>query len=130
MCRNVCRKTIEGNNCMPTYEYLCQACNYRFEQRQHMTDDPLTTCPECGGHIRRVFFPAGIVFKGHGFYKTDHGSSTVAESNGNEHNGKNAKSETTAPETKTGSESTAPESGKGSSSTSSENKAPAPTTAQ
>lgn len=111
---------------MPTYEYLCQACNYRFEQRQHMTDDSLTICPECGGHIRRVFFPAGIVFKGHGFYKTDHGSSKVAESNGN---GQNTKAETTASETKTGSESTAPESGKSSSSTSSETKAPAPTTA-
>ena len=120
---------------MPTYEYLCQACNYRFEQRQHMTDDPLTTCPECGGHIRRVFFPAGIVFKGHGFYKTDHGSATVAESNGNgnghnEHNGQNAKGETTTPETKKSSENTTPESGKSSSSASSENKAPAPTPAQ
>jgi putative FmdB family regulatory protein len=123
---------------MPTYEYLCQACSHRFEQWQHMTDDALTICPECGGHIRRVFFPAGIVFKGHGFYKTDHGSSTVAESNGNghnEHDGQNAKGETTASatETKKSSENTASESGKSSSSpssTSSENKAAAPTTAQ
>ena len=36
-----------------------------------MTDDPLTTCPRCGQHIRRVLFPAGIVFKGSGFYVTD-----------------------------------------------------------
>jgi len=115
---------------MPTYEYLCQACNHRFEQWQHMVDDPLTICPECGGHIRRVFFPAGIVFKGHGFYKTDHGSSMVAESNGKEHNGQNAKSETTATETKTSSESSATESSKSSSSTPGESKAPAPTTAQ
>lgn len=47
-----------------------------------MIDDPLEVCPECGGHIRRVFFPAGIVFKGSGFYKTDHRSSSVADSNG------------------------------------------------
>lgn len=114
---------------MPTYEYLCQACNHRFEQWQHMTDDALTICPVCGGHIRRVFFPAGIVFKGSGFYKTDHGSSTVAEANGNGHN---AKSEPTTPETKTGGESpsTSTESGKSSASTSKENKAPAATTAQ
>ncbi|MBA2284207.1 MAG: zinc ribbon domain-containing protein [Ktedonobacteraceae bacterium] len=59
---------------MPTYEYLCQACSHRFETWQRMIEEPLTTCPECGGHIRRVLFPAGIVFKGSGFYKTDHGS--------------------------------------------------------
>jgi putative FmdB family regulatory protein len=56
---------------MPTYEYLCQSCGNRFEAFQHITDDPLTECPKCGGHIRRVLFPAGIVFKGSGFYKTD-----------------------------------------------------------
>jgi hypothetical protein len=37
-----------------------------------MTDEPLTTCPECGSQIRRVLFPAGVVFKGSGFYKTDY----------------------------------------------------------
>ncbi|MEO8973500.1 MAG: FmdB family zinc ribbon protein [Ktedonobacteraceae bacterium] len=117
---------------MPTYEYLCQACSHRFEQWQHMTDDALTICPECGGHIRRVFFPAGIVFKGHGFYKTDHGSSTVAESNGNgnEHKEQNTKAETTATETKASKENTTSESGKSSSSTSNENKAPVATTTQ
>ncbi len=118
---------------MPTYEYLCQACSHRFEQWQHMTDDALTICPECGGHIRRVFFPAGIVFKGSGFYKTDHGSSAVAEANSNGNgNGHNAKGEPAAAETKTSSENTSSpsENGKGSSSTSSENKAPAATTAQ
>jgi putative FmdB family regulatory protein len=57
---------------MPTYEYLCQTCSHRFETWQKMTDEPLTTCPECGAHIRRVLFPAGVVFKGSGFYKTDY----------------------------------------------------------
>ncbi len=67
---------------MPTYEYLCQACSHRFETWQKMTDEPLTMCPECGGHIRRILFPAGIVFKGHGFYKTDHGNVAIPASNG------------------------------------------------
>src|SRR5579859_1008003 len=49
---------------MPTYEYLCQTCSHRFETWQKMTDDPLTSCPECGAHIRRVLFPAVVVFKG------------------------------------------------------------------
>jgi putative FmdB family regulatory protein len=65
---------------MPTYEYLCQACGHRFEKWQKMVDEPLTECPECGGHIRRVLFPAGIVFKGNGFYKTDHGNGSMPAS--------------------------------------------------
>jgi putative FmdB family regulatory protein len=38
---------------------------------QKFTDDPLTVCEACGGKLRKVFFPAGIVFKGSGFYRTD-----------------------------------------------------------
>ncbi len=63
---------------MPTYEYLCQTCSHRFETWQKMTDEPLTVCPECGNHIRRVLYPAGVVFKGSGFYKTDHAEKKVA----------------------------------------------------
>jgi putative FmdB family regulatory protein len=67
---------------MPTYEYLCQSCSHRFETWQKMTDEPLTTCPECKGHIRRVLFPAGVIFKGPGFYKTDHGNGALPSPNG------------------------------------------------
>jgi putative FmdB family regulatory protein len=59
---------------MPTYEYACRECGHHFEAWQHMTDDPLTVCPKCNGSIHRVLFPAGIVFKGSGFYKTEYGS--------------------------------------------------------
>ncbi len=69
---------------MPTYEYLCQACSHRFDTWQKMTADPLQICPECGGHIRRVYYPAGIVFKGSGFYKTDH-RAVAAGADGNGH---------------------------------------------
>ena len=65
---------------MPTYEYQCKSCNHRFETWQKMMDEPLTVCPECQGSIRRVLFPAGIVFKGSGFYKTDHGNGGVVNS--------------------------------------------------
>lgn len=66
---------------MPTYEYLCKTCGHRFETWQKMTADPLTTCPDCGAAIRRVLFPAGVVFKGSGFYKTDHrDSASIASS--------------------------------------------------
>src|SRR5947209_19485573 len=63
---------------MPTYEYACSTCHHRFEAWQKMSDEPLTICPECGAHIRRVLYPAGIVFKGSGFYKTDHGNGSMA----------------------------------------------------
>ena len=76
---------------MPTYEYLCQTCSHRFETWQKMTDEPLTTCPECGSHIRRILYPAGVVFKGSGFYKTDHGSKSALASEANS-NGKKAES--------------------------------------
>ena len=90
---------------MPTYEYACRECSNRFETWQKMTDDPLTTCPECGASIRRVLFPAGVVFKGSGFYKTDHGNSgSVASDNGN--STKSEKTESSKDgETKTATES-------------------------
>lgn len=62
---------------MPTYEYLCKSCGHRFEIWQRMSDEPLMVCPACGADIRRVVFPAGIVFKGSGFYKTDHANGSA-----------------------------------------------------
>ncbi len=85
---------------MPTYEYLCQACSHRFETWQKMTDEPLTICPECGKHIRRVLFPAGIVFKGSGFYKTDHGNRALPASNSS--NGEDKHTEDKGGESKSG----------------------------
>jgi putative FmdB family regulatory protein len=65
---------------MPTYQYLCESCGHRFDIFQHFADAPLTTCPNCSGQIHRVLFPAGIVFKGSGFYKTDsRGASSATE---------------------------------------------------
>jgi putative FmdB family regulatory protein len=56
---------------LPTYEYACRACGHRLEAVQKFTDDALTTCPDCGGELRKVFAAPGIVLKGSGFYKTD-----------------------------------------------------------
>lgn len=56
---------------MPTYEYLCTDQGHRLEVVQRFTDDALTVCPECGGHLRKVISPVGIVFKGSGFYRND-----------------------------------------------------------
>jgi putative FmdB family regulatory protein len=64
---------------VPTYQYACTDCGDRSEVVQRFTDDPLTVCSACGGKLRKVFSPVGIVFKGSGFYRTDsrNGSSTV-----------------------------------------------------
>lgn len=60
---------------MPTYEYVCRDCNEHLEVVQSFRDDPLATCGKCGGSLRKVFTPAGIIFKGSGFYSTDNRTS-------------------------------------------------------
>ena len=56
---------------MPTYQYTCTECGEPVEAVQKFTDAPLTVCAACGGRLRKVFSPVGIVFKGSGFYRTD-----------------------------------------------------------
>lgn len=56
---------------MPTYQYRCTDCSDELETVQRFTDDPLTTCPTCGGSLRKVFSAVGVVFRGSGFYATD-----------------------------------------------------------
>lgn len=71
---------------MPTYEYACTECGDRLEVVQRFSDDPLTLCAACGGRLRKVFSPVGIVFKGSGFYRTDSRSGAVgAGGNGKGH---------------------------------------------
>ncbi|HDQ43872.1 MAG TPA: zinc ribbon domain-containing protein [bacterium] len=58
---------------MPTYEYRCQQCGHQFEAFQYITAEPLATCPECGGGVKRLIGAgAGLIFKGSGFYITDY----------------------------------------------------------
>jgi putative FmdB family regulatory protein len=64
---------------MPTYEYQCKTCGHQFEQMQRFSDPPLTECPKCSGQIRRVIFPAGVIFKGSGWYITDSRKSSASE---------------------------------------------------
>ena len=60
---------------MPTYEYVCTSCGEHLEVVQSFSDEPLATCPNCEGRLRKVFGSIGIVLKGSGFYKTDNRSS-------------------------------------------------------
>ena len=60
---------------MPTYEYQCTECEYRFEEFQSISAPPITICPECNGKTKRLISGgAGFLFKGSGFYTTDYRS--------------------------------------------------------
>jgi putative FmdB family regulatory protein len=59
---------------VPTYEYECTNCHRRYEVVQRFTDPPLETCEACGGKLKRVYHPVGVVLKGSGFYSTDNRS--------------------------------------------------------
>src|ERR1700687_4034774 len=62
---------LAGARTVPTYTYTCTSCNDVVEKRQSFTDPPLTTCEQCGGTLRKIIHPVGIVFKGSGWYSTD-----------------------------------------------------------
>ena len=57
---------------MPIYEYECGTCRHRFDKKQSFNSKPETACPKCKGKAKRVFHAAPIIFKGSGFYVTDH----------------------------------------------------------
>ncbi|MGP6172236.1 FmdB family zinc ribbon protein [Microbacterium sp. A196] len=56
---------------MPTYAYACTSCDHAFDAVQSFSDDALTTCPECGGTLRKQYGSIGVTFNGSGFYRTD-----------------------------------------------------------
>ncbi|MGC8977421.1 MAG: FmdB family zinc ribbon protein [Candidatus Ratteibacteria bacterium] len=61
---------------MPTYEYECQKCGYKFEKFQKMTDTPLSECPNCKENSlkRLIGIGGGVIYKGPGFYTTEYRS--------------------------------------------------------
>jgi putative FmdB family regulatory protein len=61
---------------MPIYEYECRDCGHHFELKQGFHDKPQADCPECKKKAKRVFHPSPIIFKGSGFYVTDHRTSS------------------------------------------------------
>jgi putative FmdB family regulatory protein len=74
---------------VPTYQYACTECGDQSEVVQRFSDDPLTVCGTCGGRLRKVFSPVGIVFKGSGFYRNDSRAGAVS---GGSPNGKSGES--------------------------------------
>jgi putative FmdB family regulatory protein len=79
---------------VPTYQYVCTECGGQIEAVQKFTDDPLTVHDACGGRLRKVFSPVGIVFKGSGFYRTDSrkGSSAATPASSSSSSGESSSS--------------------------------------
>lgn len=62
---------------MPVYTYRCTSCGVQFERHQFFHDAPLKICPECRKKtLRKVITPTKVIFKGSGFYSTDHKSTS------------------------------------------------------
>lgn len=80
---------------MPIYGYKCKQCGHELEVLQSISDAPLKTCPECMGPLQKQLYPAGIIFKGSGFYSTDYkggSKSTATSSSSDSGNGKSESS--------------------------------------
>jgi putative FmdB family regulatory protein len=64
---------------MPTYEYECSSFGKNFEFFQSIKDEPIAECPECKGALKRLIGGGmGVIFKGSGFYSTDHKRSSAS----------------------------------------------------
>jgi len=97
---------------MPTYGYRCGKCGHEFEIRQRITDEPLKACPKCKGKLAKMLYPAGVIFKGSGYYTTDYkgagGGADKASVNGVAPSSEG--SSESKPETKSGESGSKPES--------------------
>jgi putative FmdB family regulatory protein len=81
---------------MPIYVYRCSSCGFQFERHQFFHDEPLKICPECRKKtLKKVITPTKVIFKGSGFYSTDHKSSSGNNSSSasKSRNGKSEKKE-------------------------------------
>jgi len=86
---------------MPVYTYRCDSCGVQFERHQSFQDAPLKTCPECRKKsLKKVITPTGVIFKGSGFYATDHRSASGGASRENKPEKNEKKEEPKATETK------------------------------
>ena len=114
---------------MPTYQYVCTECGGQLETVQKFTDEPLTVHEDCGGRLRKVFSPVGIVFKGSGFYRTDSrgsgssggstSSSSSSKEGGSKESGSSSSADSSSSAAKSGDSSSSSPSTAGSASSSS-----------
>jgi putative FmdB family regulatory protein len=64
-------RRLQKETSLPLYEYRCSSCGQSVDIKHGFKETVSDPCAACGGPLVRVFNPAGIVFKGSGFYVTD-----------------------------------------------------------
>jgi putative FmdB family regulatory protein len=64
---------------MPVYEYECPACDKVFEVQQKMSDAPLSSCPDCGGDVKKLVSMSSFQLKGGGWYADGYSSKPAAD---------------------------------------------------
>lgn len=101
---------------MPTYQYVCTACDEPLEAVQAFSDPALTECPSCGGRLRKVFTSVGVVFKGSGFYRNDSRESAKVGANGSGKESSDAKTSDSSSSSSASTDSTSSDTAKPSSS--------------
>ena len=87
---------------MPVFEYECEVCGMRFDLHRHFGDPDPTTCPLGHESVHRVFAPPAIIFKGSGFYATDHGRNGRAGQRGTRNKEPRSEKQATQAEAKAG----------------------------
>ena len=85
---------------MPIYGYRCENCGHQLEVLQKVSDEPLKICPNCQGKLVKRVYPAGVIFKGSGFYSTDYRASGKSASENGSGSSSEGKTETAATEKK------------------------------
>ena len=103
---------------MPLYEYECNDCGHRFERIQRFSDPLASTCPACGGAVRKLLSSPAIQFKGTGWYVTDYAKKKPGETRPDGAGGDDRKKKDAGEKDAGGKGSGAPASGDASSSTS------------
>jgi putative FmdB family regulatory protein len=92
---------------MPVYTYRCDSCGVQFERHQSFQDAPLKTCPECRKKsLKKVITSTRIIFKGSGFYATDHRSASGSAAREGKADKTEKKEESKPSETKSSEKST------------------------
>lgn len=66
---------------MPVYEFFCPTCGQTFEKNLPISADlTRVRCPAGHTRVRRVYSAPPVMFKGSGFYVTDHRPASASES--------------------------------------------------